>query len=118
MVCYGIFWSGQLRALVLKSQLKMSSFLEITFFLDKQFPIKLRGDNTCMIDFVWHHCRNKKRFKSYTYNKLKQELSEYGSSFPMMSTQELVDWAKACHPNVSIHAHDATYRKFVKHSTI
>lgn len=35
------------------------------FFLDKQFPIKLRGDNTCMIDFVWHHCRNKKGFKSY-----------------------------------------------------
>ena len=31
-----------------------------TFFLDKQFPIKQRGDNTCMVDFVWHHCKNKK----------------------------------------------------------
>lgn len=42
-------------------------------------------------------------------------MSEYAVCFPMMSTQELVDWAKACHPNVSIHAYDATYRKFTKH---
>ena len=27
--------------------------------------------------------------------------------FPMMSTQELIDWAKACHPNVSTHAYDS-----------
>ena len=40
----------------------------------------------------------------------------YGSaSFPMMSTQELIYWAKACHPNVSIHAYDSTWRKFMKH---
>ena len=40
----------------------------------------------------------------------------YGTdSFPMMSTQELIDWAKACHPNVSIHAYDPTWRKFMKH---
>ena len=40
----------------------------------------------------------------------------YGSaSFPMMSTRELIDWAKACHPNVSIHAYDSTWRKFMKH---
>ena len=40
----------------------------------------------------------------------------YGSaSFPMMSTQELIHWAKACHPNVSIHAYDSTWRKFMKH---
>ena len=36
-------------------------------------------------------------------------------SFPMMSTQELIDWAKARHPNVSIHAYDSTWRKFMKH---
>ena len=33
----------------------------------------------------------------------------------MMSTQELIDWAKACHPNVSIHTYDSTWRKFMKH---
>ena len=32
-----------------------------------------------------------------------------------MSTQELIDWAKACHPNVLIHAYDSTWRKFMKH---
>ena len=33
----------------------------------------------------------------------------------MMSTQELIDWVKVCHPNVSIHAYDSTWRKFMKH---
>ena len=75
-----------------------------TFFLDKQFPIKQRGDNTCMIDFIWHQCQNKVGFKRYTYQKLKEELSEFTTSFPFMSTQEVVNWAKECHPNISIHA--------------
>ena len=59
-----------------------------TFFLDKQFPIKQRGDNTCMVDFVWHHCKNKTGFKTYTYKKLEKELSMYASCFPMMSTHK------------------------------
>ena len=33
----------------------------------------------------------------------------------MMSTQELIDWTRAFHPNVSIHAYDSTWRKFMKH---
>ena len=87
-----------------------------TFFLDKQFQIKQRGDNTCMVDFVWHNCKGKKGFQKYTYQKLYDEMEVYGSaSFPMMSTQELIDWAKACHPNVSIHAYNSTWRKFMKH---
>ena len=87
-----------------------------TFFLDKQFQIKQRGENTCMVDFVWHNCKGKKGFHKYTYQKLYDEMEVYGSgSFPMMSTQELIDWAKACHPNVSIHAYDSTWRKFMKH---
>ena len=87
-----------------------------TFFLDKQFQIKQRGDNTCMVDFVWHNCKGKKGFQKYTYQKLYDELEVYASaSFPRMSTQELLDWAKACHPNVSIHAYDSTWRKFMKH---
>ena len=87
-----------------------------TFFLDKQFQIKQRGDNTCMVDFVWHNFKGKKGFQKYTYQKLYDEMDVYGSaSFPRMSTQELIDWAKACHPNVSIHAYDSTGRKFMKH---
>ena len=38
-----------------------------TIFLDKQFQIKQRGDNTCMVDFVWHNCKGKKGFKTHTY---------------------------------------------------
>ena len=87
-----------------------------TFFLDKEFQIKQRGDNTCMVDFVWHNFKGKKGFQKYTYQKLYDEMDVYGSaSFPRMSTQELIDWAKACHPNVSIHAYDSTWRKFMKH---
>ena len=87
-----------------------------TFFLDKQFQIKQRGNNTCLVDFVWHNCKGKKGFQKYTYQKLYDEMEVYGSaSFPMMSAQELIDWAKACHPNVSIHAYDSTWRKFMKH---
>ena len=88
-----------------------------TFFLHKQFlQIIQQGENTCMVDFVWYNCRNKKGFQKYTYQKLSDELEVYASaSFPRMSTQELVDWAKACHPNVSIHAYDSTWRKFMKH---
>ena len=86
-----------------------------TFFLDKQFQIKQRGDNTCMVDFVWHNCKGKLGFLKYTYQKLSDELQKYASNFPMMSTQELVDWARQCHPNVSIHAYDSTWRKFMKH---
>ena len=55
-----------------------------TFFLDKQFQIKQRGDNTCMVDFVWHNCQGKKGFQKYTYQKLCDEMEVYGSaSFPM-----------------------------------
>ena len=68
-----------------------------------------------MIDFIWHQCQHKNGFKRYTYQKLKDELSEFATSFPFMSTQEVVDWARAFHPNVSIHAYDSTYKKFMKH---
>ena len=86
-----------------------------TFFLDKQFQIKQRGDNTCIIDFVWYNGKGKKGFQKYSYQNLSDELEEYAASFPMMTAQELVDWARYCHPNVSIHAYDSTWRKFIKH---
>ena len=86
--------------LELPLQHTMSSSSKITklntFFLDKKFQIKQRGENTCMVDFVWHNCKAKNGFQKYTYQKLYDEMEVYGSgSFPMMSTQELIDWAKA-----------------------
>ena len=35
---------------------------------------------------------------------------------PRINTEELIDWAKNCHKNMSIHAYDSTYRKFVTHT--
>ena len=86
-----------------------------TFFLDKQFQIKQRGENTCMVDFVWYNCKGKKGFQKYTCQKLSDEFKEYAASFPMITAQELLEWARHCHPNVSIHAYDSTWRKFMKH---
>ena len=68
-----------------------------------------------MIHFIWHQCQNKKGFKRYNYQKLRDELSEFATSFPFMSTQAVVDWARECHPNLSIHAYDSTYKKFMKY---
>ena len=65
-----------------------------------------------MVYLVWHNGKDKKGFQKYTYQKLYDEMEVYGSGgSPMMSTQELIDWAKECHPNVSIHAYDSTWRK-------
>lgn len=53
--------------------------------------------------------------KPYTYDKLKEEMTEYAADFPIISTYELIDWAKNCHTDISIHAYDATYHKIMKH---
>ena len=63
---------------------------------------------------VWYNCKSEKEFQKYSYQKLSDELEEYAASFPMMTAQELVKWARHCHPNVSIHAYDSTWRKFMK----
>ena len=34
----------------------------------------------------------------------------------MINTQELINWVNACHSNVSIHAFDSRYRKFITHT--
>lgn len=41
---------------------------------------------------------------------------EYAADFLLISTQELIEWANVCNTNVSIHAYDATYRKFMRHT--
>ena len=92
-------------------KLKLESYL-----LNKQRPITRHGENTCVVDYVWDQVRGKRGFKSYTYEKLKSEIYEFvAEGDDMISTDELINWAKACHNNVSIHAYDARYRKFVAH---
>ena len=60
--------------------------------------------------------KGKRGFKNYDYDKLKNELYEFVSEPPMVNTEELIDWVKQCHTNVSRHAFDSTYRKFVSYT--
>ena len=91
--------------------LKLESYL-----LSKQRKPKSYGSESCVIDYVWDQVRGKKGFKTYDYNKLKNEIFKYCADPPRMTTKELIDWAKYCHTNVSIHAYDSTYRKFKTHT--
>ena len=90
-----------------------------SYFLNNHKRIKSYGKNTCVIDYVWDQVRGKKKDLklNYDYEKLKNEIYGFVVEMPMVNTQELVNWAKSCHPNISIHAFDATYRKFLKHTT-
>lgn len=92
-------------------KLKLESYL-----LNKQRPIKSHGVNTCVVDYVWDQVRGQRGFKTYTYDMLKSETYEYVPEGEMISTEELINWAKECHDNVSIHAFDSRYRKFITHS--
>ena len=67
----------------------------------------------CLIDYVWDQVRGKRGFKSYDHEKLKTEIYKLVNNPPTVSTEELVNWAKECHTNVSIHAFDSTYKKFL-----
>ena len=90
--------------------LKLESYL-----LSNQRKPKSYGSDSCVIDFVWDQVRDKRGFKTYNYKKLKTEIFKYCADPPRMTTKELIDWAKHCHSNVSIHAYDSTYRKFKSH---
>lgn len=92
-------------------QLKLESYL-----LNKQKPITKYGENTCVIDYVWNQVRGKRGFKTYTYDKLKNEIYNFVPEGDKVSTEELINWAKASHPNVSIHAFDCRYKRFITHS--
>ena len=64
---------------------------------------------------LWDQVRGKRGFKTYDYNKFKDEIYEFVPEGDMINTAELINWAKACHNNVSIHAFDSRYKKFIKH---
>ena len=92
-------------------KLKLESYL-----LNKQKPITKYGENTCVVDYVWNQVRGKRGFKRYTYDKLKNEIYSFVCEGDMINTDELINCSKACHPNVSIHAFDCRYKKFVSHT--
>jgi len=91
-------------------QLKLESYL-----LNKQRHIKRHGVNTCIVDYVWDQVKGKRGFKTYDYNQVKDEIYEFILEGDMINTHELINWARACHNNVSIHAFGSRYKKFTKH---
>ena len=92
-------------------RLKLESYL-----LNKQRPITKHGVKSCVLDYVWDQVRGKNGFKTYTYEKLKDEIYKFSPDNDMINTKELIEWAKKCHSRVSIHAFDARYRKFITHT--
>ena len=94
---------------------KMGQFKLESYLLNKQRHIKRHGVNTCIVDYVWDQVKGKRGFKTYDYNKVKDEIYEFILEGDMINTQELINWARACHDNVSIHAFDSRYKKFTKH---
>ena len=83
---------------------KMGRFKLESFFLDNKNKIRVRGSDTCVIDYIWSQVWGKRGFKTYTYEKLSEELVEYADMFPFMDTSQIIDWIKNCHSNISLHA--------------
>ena len=94
---------------------KMGGLKLESYLLNKQRPIKSHGVNTCVIDYVWDQVRGRRGFRTYTYDKLKSEIYDYVPEGDMINTEELINWTRNCHDNVSIHAFDCRYRKFITH---
>ena len=90
--------------------------------LSKHGKIKSFGKDTCVPDYLWDQCKGKRGCRSYTREKFVAEVWSYatitviGCLKPKLCTDNIIQWAKECHPNVSIHAFDATCRKFVAYS--
>ena len=81
-----------------------------SYLLNKERPIKSHGVNSCVVDYIWDQVRGRRSFKRYTYEKLKDEIYRYVPEGEMISIEELINWAKECHDNVSIHAFDSRYK--------
>ena len=44
-----------------------------------------------------------------------EEFVDFNEMHPYTSTQEIIDWVKECHRNISVRAYSSTYKKFMKH---
>ena len=94
---------------------KMGRLKLESFFLDNKNKFRVQGSDTSFIDYLWHEVKGKRGFKTYTYEKLSEELVEYADMYPFMSIQEIIDWIKNCHSNISLHAYSCSYKKFISH---
>ena len=95
---------------------KMGGLKLESYLLSNSRKIKIHGENSCGPDLFWDHVRGQKGFKKFNYKKLEDEMYSYASNPPFINTEEIIQWAKECHPNVSIHAFDSTYKKFITYT--
>lgn len=66
--------------------LKLESYL-----LSQQRPMKSRGKDSCVIDYVWSQVRAQRGFKTYHYEKHGNEIYSYVSNPLRISTKELLN---------------------------
>lgn len=92
---------------------KMGRIKLESYFLDNKNKIKVHGTDSCVLEYIWHEIKGRRGFKTYTYDKLSNELSQYDETeeFPLLSTQEIVNWIRDCHSNVSPHAYTHVHIK-------
>lgn len=93
----------------------MGSIKLTSYLFDGQRKIQSHGKNTCVVDHVWEQVRGKRGVQSYDYDKVKTEIYKFVDNSPRVITEELVNWAKECHTNVSIRAFDPTYKKLLSY---
>ena len=94
---------------------QMGRFKLESYFLDNKKRFKVRTSETCVIDYIWSQVRGKPGFKTYDYDKLSDDLGDYSEMRPYMNTDEIIDWIKNCHHNISLHAYTCTYKQFISH---
>lgn len=86
-------------------------FQRVYSFLKDYIVWRFRGETTCVLDYIWHEVKGKRGFKTYTYQKLAEEFVDFNEMHPYTSTQEIIDWVKECHRNISVRAYSSTYKK-------
>ena len=69
---------------------KMGSLKLESYLLNKQRPITKHGAKSCVIDYVWDQVRGKNGFKTYTYEKLRDEIYKFVPDDEMINTKELI----------------------------
>lgn len=70
---------------------KMGRLKLESFFLDNKNKFRVRGSDTCVIDYIWSQVRGQHGFKTYTYEKLSEELVKYADMFPFTDTIQIID---------------------------
>ena len=72
------------------SALKLESYL-----LNKQRPINRYSINTCAVDYVLDQVKGRRGFKTYTYDKVKEEIYGFvAEGDTKISAEELINWPR------------------------